>query len=166
MENASKPDASTRSYPAAVYVKKALANRETGVFLAFLALVLIMSLLSPFFLKPLNIFNVLRGMSTVGIMSIGVTMVIITGGIDLSVGSLLAVTGMFTARLMYSGVYPWLCVAAGFALGLALGLTNGFVITKVKVNAFITTLGMMSMAGVSRTSLPPGSRAPSPPTSR
>lgn len=68
-----------------------------------------MSLASPSFLKPLNIFNVMRGMSTIGIMCIGVTMVIITGGIDLSVGSLLAVTGMFTARLMYSGIYPWVC---------------------------------------------------------
>ncbi len=145
MENASKRDASTRTRPVALYIRKALANRETGVFLALLALVLIMTLLSPFFLKPMNIFNVLRGMSTIGIMSIGVTMVIITGGIDLSVGSLLAVTGMFTARLMYAGVFPWICVAGGFVLGLLLGMLNGFVITKVKVNAFITTLGMMSV---------------------
>ncbi len=131
--------------PATRFVRRALANRETGVFLALLALGIMMSLLSPFFLKPLNLFNVLRGMSTIGIMSIGVTMVIITGGIDLSVGSLLAVTGMFTARLMYAGVFPWLCVAAGFALGFALGMANGVVITRVKVNAFITTLGMMSI---------------------
>jgi len=131
--------------PALQYVRRALENREMGVFLALLALILVMSLLSPYFLKPLNIFNVLRGMSTIAIMCIGVTMVIITGGIDLSVGSLLAVTGMFTARLMYAGVYPWLCVAAGFGLGFALGLLNGTVITKIKVNAFITTLGMMSI---------------------
>jgi ribose transport system permease protein len=121
------------------------ATREAGVLLALLVLVLIMSLASPYFLKPLNIFNVLRGMSTIGIMAIGVTMVIITGGIDLSVGAMLAVSGMFTARLMYSGLYPWLCAALGIGLGLGLGCLNGFVITKVKVNAFITTLGMMSV---------------------
>jgi len=126
-------------------VRRVLANREAGVLLALIVLILVMSFASPYFLKPLNIFNVLRGMSTTGIMCIGVTMVIITGGIDLSVGSLLAVTGMFTARLMYSGIYPWVCVALGFALGFALGALNGFVITKVKVNAFITTLGMMSI---------------------
>jgi len=78
-------------------------------------------------------------------MCVGVTMVIITGGIDLSVGALLAVTGMFTARLMYSGLSPWLCVLLGFALGLGMGMLNGFIITKVRVNAFITTLGMMSI---------------------
>jgi ribose transport system permease protein len=135
----------TASSSASHLVRRALANREVGVLLAFLALVVVMTLASPYFLKPLNIFNVLRGMSTIAIMCIGVTMVIVTGGIDLSVGSLLAVTGMFAARLMYSGVSPWLCVAFGFALGLALGLLNGFVITKVRVNAFITTLGMMSI---------------------
>jgi ribose transport system permease protein len=126
-------------------VRRMLANREAGVLLALIVLILVMSLASPYFLKPLNIFNVMRGMSTIGIMCIGVTMVIITGGIDLSVGSLLAVTGMFTARLMYSGIYPWVCAALGFALGFVLGAVNGFVITKVKVNAFITTLGMMSI---------------------
>jgi ribose transport system permease protein len=84
-------------------------------------------------------------MSTIGIMCIGVTMVIITGGIDLSVGSLLAVTGMFTARLMYAGLTPWLCAALGFLLGFLLGSVNGLIITRVRVNAFITTLGMMSI---------------------
>ena len=126
-------------------VRRLLANREAGVLLALIVLVAVMSLASPYFLKPLNLFNVMRGMSTIGIMCIGVAMVIITGGIDLSVGSLLAITGMFTARLMFSGVYPWVCVALGFALGFLLGALNGFVITKVKVTAFITTLGMMSI---------------------
>jgi ribose transport system permease protein len=145
VENVPERAPAGRVRPAPQALRRVLANREAGVFLALLVLVLIMSVASPYFLKPLNIFNVLRGMSTIAIMSIGVTMVIITGGIDLSVGSLLAVTGMFTARLMYSGVFPWLCVALGFALGLGLGMVNGFVITKVKVNAFITTLGMMSI---------------------
>ena len=57
-------------------------------------------------------------MSTIGIMCIGVTMVIITGGIDLSVGSLLAVTGMFTARLMYFGDHPWVCVGVRVRPGI------------------------------------------------
>ena len=145
MENVPKTVPSVPMSPLVPAVRRALANREVGVLLALLVLVIIMSLASQYFLKPLNIFNVLRGMSTIAIMCMGVTMVIITGGIDLSVGSLLAVTGMFTARLMYSGVSPWLCVAFGFALGLGLGSLNGFIITKVRVNAFITTLGMMSI---------------------
>jgi ribose transport system permease protein len=146
VENVPSGGQTIRTNPAARLARRLLANREMGVLLALLVLALVMSLASPYFLKPLNLFNVLRGMSTIGIMSIGVTMVIITGGIDLSVGALLAVTGMFTARLMYGGMFPWLCAAFGFALGLSLGMVNGLVITKVKVNAFITTLGMMSIA--------------------
>jgi ribose transport system permease protein len=127
------------------FFRRVITTREAGVLIALAALIFIMSLANPYFLKPFNLFNVLRGMSTIGIMAIGVTMVIVTGGIDLSVGSILAVSGMFTARLMHAGVNPWLCVACGLALGLFLGLVNGLVITKVKVNAFITTLGMMSV---------------------
>lgn len=122
-----------------------LSVSGAGVFLALVALVILMSFLSPYFLKTQNLFNVLRGMSTIGIMAIGQTMIIVTAGIDLSVGSILAAAGMGTARLMYHGVDPWLSFAGGLALGLALGAINGFLITKAGINAFITTLGMLSV---------------------
>ena len=122
-----------------------LHAREMGVFGAFVALVVIMSFASPYFLNVENIFNVLRGMSTVGIMAIGMTMIIVTGGIDLSIGSLLAVSGMFTARLLYHEVPPVLALGGGFGLGLLIGAINGLIITKIKVNPFITTLGMLSI---------------------
>jgi ribose transport system permease protein len=80
-------------------------------------------------------------------MAIGMTMVIVTGGIDLSVGSILAVGGMTTARLMtYGGINPWLAMLGGLLMGLILGAVNGLIITKIKINPFITTLGMMSIA--------------------
>jgi len=80
-----------------------------------------MSLLSPYFLKPDNIFNVLRGMSTIGIMAIGQTMVIITGGIDLSVGSLMAVSSMLTARLLtVHNENAFVAVLGGLLFGLLL----------------------------------------------
>ena len=116
-----------------------------GVFVALAALVVLMSFLSPYFLKTQNVFNVLRGMSTIGIMAIGQTMIIVTAGIDLSVGSILAAAGMATARLMYHGVNPWVSFLGGLALGLVLGAINGFLITKAGINAFITTLGMLSV---------------------
>ena len=82
-------------------------TREIGVLLALVILCVAMSILSPYFLTPLNVFNVLRGMSTIGIMAIGMTMVIVSGGIDLSVGSILAASGMLAARLMtYNNVSP------------------------------------------------------------
>ncbi len=122
-------------------------TREIGVLAALIVLCIIMSFASPYFLKTQNLFNLLRGMSTIGIMAIGMTMVIVSGGIDLSVGSLAAVSAMFAARLMtYHNVSPWISFLGGMLVGLLLGATNGFVITRIKVNPFITTLGMMSIA--------------------
>jgi ribose transport system permease protein len=128
-------------------LRRMLQAREMGVFLALVVLVVAMTILSPSFFTELNIFNVLRGMSTIGIMSIGVTMVIVTGGIDLSVGSVLAAASIMTARLMYTEVMsPWLAFLTGLAFGGVLGLVNGMVITRLKVPPFIATLGMLTIA--------------------
>jgi ribose transport system permease protein len=128
-------------------LRRIFRTREIGVLAALIVLCIVMSFASPYFLKTQNIFNVLRGMSTIGVMAIGMTMVIVSGGIDLSVGSLAAVSAMLTARLMtYHEVPPWISVIGGMLMGLLLGATNGFIITRIKVNPFITTLGMMSVA--------------------
>jgi len=128
-------------------LRRIFRTREIGVLAALIVLCIVMSFASPYFLKTQNLFNVLRGMSTIGIMAIGMTMVIVSGGIDLSVGSLAAVSAMLTARLMtYHNVPPWISVICGMLMGLLLGATNGFIITRIKVNPFITTLGMMSVA--------------------
>jgi len=128
-------------------LRRIFRTREIGVLAALFVLCVAMYFASPYFFTTKNLFNVLRGMSTIGIMAIGMTMVIVSGGIDLSVGSLAAVSAMLTARLMtYHNVPPWISVIGGLLLGLLLGSTNGFIITRVKVNPFITTLGMMSVA--------------------
>jgi ribose transport system permease protein len=121
-------------------------SREIGVLIFLILLCVLMSVLSEYFLKPQNMFNVMRNMSTIGIMGIGMTMVIVTGGIDLSVGSIMAVSGMLTARLItVAGFNPWVAFALGVGIGLMMGMANGFIITKFNVNPFITTLGMMSV---------------------
>jgi ribose transport system permease protein len=128
-------------------LQRALTSKEMGVLGALIVLTILMSFLNKYFATTQNIFNLLRSFSTIGIMAIGMTMVIVTGGIDLSVGSMLAAGAMFTARLMtYGGVNPWLAVVGGLLMGLGLGAVNGLIITKVKINPFITTLGMMSIA--------------------
>ncbi len=128
-------------------LKTLLRTREAGVFLALVLLVIIMGFLSPYFLLSENIFNVLRSMATIAIMAIGMTMVIVTGGIDLSVGSVLAASAMLTARLIfYTELNPWLAVVVGIGFGMFLGLINGFLITRVKIAPFIATLGMLSIA--------------------
>jgi ribose transport system permease protein len=127
-------------------MKKYLRIRELNVFMALVIIIIIMSVASPYFLKQDNIFNVLRGMSTIGIMALGQTMVIITGGIDLSVGSLLAVSSMLTARLItVHDQSAFIAVLTGLSFGLFLGTINGLIITRFKINAFITTLGMLSI---------------------
>ena len=128
------------------FLLRLFQSREFGVFLALVALVVLMRFLTPYFWKPDNIFNVLRGMSTIGIMAIGQTMIIVTGGIDLSVGSILAASAMVTARLMYTGVEPWTAVLIGLGFGTLLGAINGVLVTRVKVTPFIATLGMLSIA--------------------
>lgn len=128
-------------------IRRIFQSREMGVFIALVVLTIAMSFLSPYFWSSQNVFNVLRGMSTIGIMAIGETMIIITAGIDLSVGSILAASSVLTARLIFLEVMPpWLAVLIGLGGGTLLGLTNGLVITKAKVNPFITTLGMLSIA--------------------
>ncbi len=118
----SKTAASSKSGEAGGGLRRLIQSREFGVFLALVGLVVIMRFLTPYFWKPDNIFNVLRGMSTIGIMAIGQTMIIVTGGIDLSVGSMLAASAMFTARLMYLNVVPpWIAVVIGLGFGTLAG---------------------------------------------
>ncbi len=129
------------------FIRRLLQTREFGVFLALVALLVLMRFLTPYFWKSDNVFNVLRGMSTIGIMAIGETMIIITGGIDLSVGSVLAASAMLTARVMYQGgVSPWIAVLIGIGFGTLLGAINGLIITRLRVTPFIATLGMLSIA--------------------
>ncbi len=128
------------------YVQKIVKAREFSVAMALILLTAVMSVASPYFFNAENLFNVLRNMSTVAIVSVGVTMVIITGGIDLSVGSMLAVSSMLTARLMWEGLPAPAAFLCGLVFGIALGVANGLIITRIKVNPFITTMGMMSIA--------------------
>jgi ribose transport system permease protein len=136
----------TKPNGSANYLLRLLRAREMGVLLALILLIVAVSSATPYFFRPQNLMNVLRGMSTVGIMSIGVTMIIVTAGIDLSVGSVLAAASMLTARLMFTETAsPWIAVAIGLGFGAMLGAINGLIITKIRVNPFITTLGMLSI---------------------
>ncbi len=96
------------------------------------------------FLMPENLLNVLRQNSMLGIIAVGMTFVILTGGIDLSVGSLLAVAGVIAAFLAPQGLIVALIGAV--AATTILGLTNGVIIVKARIQPFIVTLGMMIAA--------------------
>ncbi|MBN1852132.1 MAG: ribose ABC transporter permease [Pirellulales bacterium] len=119
---------------------------QYGIFLGFLGLVFVLSALEPDFRTTHNLTNILRQTSVIGIMAVGMTFVILTAGIDLSVGSILALTGVVCASLEHEG-WPVVGIVAGtLLLGACIGAINGVVTTKGKVTPFVVTLGMMSIA--------------------
>lgn len=101
--------------------------------------------MSPNFLTVNNLMNVLRQVSINALIAFGMTFVILTGGIDLSVGSILALTGAVTAGLLAGGMDPILAMLIGLVLGAILGAINGIIISKGNVAPFIATLATMTI---------------------
>lgn len=119
---------------------------EYSVLYALVLIVVIASFLNPHFLTFRNITNILKQVSVIGIISMGMTVVILSGGIDLSVGSVLALVGVASvAALNYTGNVA-AAVAAALLLGALIGAINGLIITKGQIAPFIATLGMMAVA--------------------
>ncbi|MCS6845843.1 MAG: ABC transporter permease [Caldilineales bacterium] len=117
-----------------------------GLLLSFLLLCVGLSLLSDRFLTPQNLINVLRQATINGIIAVGMTFVILTAGIDLSVGAVLALSAVITADLLQKGTPPAAAIAAGLAIGAGLGAVNGLIVARTRVPPFIATLGMMTVA--------------------
>ena len=133
-----------------------LARFAPLIFL--LLLMLVFAIMEPRFLSSVNLFNVMRQVSITGLLAIGMTFVILTAGIDLSIGSLLAFAGLVAAAVAKGGMadrftvgdetigYGWqLAALAAIVVGLLGGLLQGVAITKLKVPAFVVTLGGMSV---------------------
>jgi len=118
---------------------------KLGPLIGLILLIIVVSILNPSFLTISNIFNVLRQVSISAIIAFGMTFVILTGGIDLSVGSTLALTGAVAASLLAGGFDPILSMGIALILGLILGGINGVIITKGKVAPFIATLATMTV---------------------
>ncbi|MCX3070621.1 ribose ABC transporter permease [Providencia stuartii] len=124
---------------------------EQKSLIALLVLIAIISSLSPNFFTLNNLFNILQQTSVNAIMAVGMTLVILTSGIDLSVGSLLALTGAVAASMVGADVNAFVAVAGALALGAAIGACTGVIVAKGKVQAFIATLVMMLLLrGVTR----------------
>lgn len=119
-----------------------------GVVMGLALIMIFFTVMKAKFLTVDNMLNMLRQTSINGFLAIGMTFVILTGGIDLSVGSIVGASGMFAALAARTVTgMPWYAaVLVGMAVGLTLGLVNGIIIAYVKVPAFIATLGMLSIA--------------------
>ncbi len=121
---------------------------EQKSLIALLVLIAIVSTMSPNFFTVNNLFNILQQTSVNAIMAVGMTLVILTSGIDLSVGSLLALTGAVAASIVGIEVNALVAVAAALALGAAIGAVTGVIVAKGRVQAFIATLVMLLLRGV------------------
>ena len=124
---------------------KAVKN-NLGIILSLLVLCIILTFATEHFLTTRNILNVLLQISTNGMIAFGMTYVILLGGIDLSVGSVVALSGTISMALMARSNWPLVpALLIGVVIGLAVGVINGLLITKVKMPAFIVTLAMMNI---------------------
>ncbi|MFC1565433.1 ABC transporter permease [Candidatus Neomarinimicrobiota bacterium] len=121
-------------------------SRQMGTLIGLLFLILFFWILTPHFLTVSNLLNVAQQTSINAIIAVGLTFVIITAGIDLSVGSIMAFSGVVLASVLGTGLPIPLAISAGLLIGLACGSINGLLIAYGKLPPFIATLGMMSVA--------------------
>jgi ribose transport system permease protein len=127
-------------------LQKVYRSQAFWVAVALAALMLVMTMLEPTFGSVENIGNISRNFAPFGIMALGMTVVLITGGIDLSIGSIMALVAI-VAGLFLTWHYPWyVAFSMGMLTGLACGVVNGFFVAYIRMPSFVVTLGMMSIA--------------------
>ena len=124
-------------------IKRITGRTEFSIFIGLVVLCIIMSFLSPYFLKLSNIFNILNQISRYGIISVGMALVIIAGGIDLSVGYVVGLTACLCAYFSSAAALPWFAVLPlTLLIGAVIGAVNGLLITRVRLVPFIVTMAM------------------------
>lgn len=127
------------------FKEKLKENQNLGNLIALIILIAFVSIMNNTFLQPSNLLNLMRQLIINGFIALGMTFVILTGGIDLSVGSTLAITSAIFAGLLQSGMNTFLAIILALALGMLLGLINGLLVTKGKLAPFIVTLATMTI---------------------
>ncbi len=121
-------------------------SSKFGIYIAFLLLCITLSFLSPYFFTLKNIINVLNQVSIIGIIAVGSTLVLISGGLDLSPGAVVAVSGVLAAHFGHPGDFPILVpLLVGILTGVVFGLLNGVLTSYGRIPPFIVTLGTMTI---------------------
>ncbi|MED7950055.1 ABC transporter permease [Streptomyces sp. BE303] len=118
--------------------------RNYGIYVALVIVLAVMSALSPRYLTQANLLNVLTQMSILSVLAVGMTLLLVTGNFDLSVGSTMGLTAAISLGLSLT-TQTWIVVVASLAIGLTIGLVNGLIVVKAGINSLIVTLGMMSL---------------------
>jgi ribose transport system permease protein len=143
----STPQPSATAQPVAEEQRTPISlGRESGSVLVLLIFVAALILTTSDFLTLTNLDNLVRQVTVFAILSVGELFVILTGGIDLSVGSILGLSGGVTALLLTSGASIPVAILVGLGVGLAVGLINGLLVTRLMLPPFIATLGMLGVA--------------------
>ena len=127
------------------FFKKLMRQREFMIFVIVAGMFIIMSFASPYFLNRGNLLALLLGLSLEALVAVAMTNLMASGGFDMSVGSVVAFTGAAVAMLMKIGCPIPLAVLAGFIIGAAAGLFNGFTVAVIGINPFVTTLASLSL---------------------
>lgn len=123
-----------------------LRVREMAMLVLILLSCVIMSFLSPYFLSITNFLSIARGFSMEGMVTIGMALLLITGAFDLSIGPVMALSGIVTAFMIVSLRVPYgIAFLGGLSVGVIVGAINGTLVTRIKVNPLIATLGMMTI---------------------
>jgi ribose transport system permease protein len=142
------------------FLQKLVSEQSFWVSIALLGICFVMFFVEDAFSSKDNLFNITRNFSFIGIMAIGMTFVIITAGIDLSVGSIMGVTGVICGLFLdaqylpewyskasyFEGVYVWISIFLALLAGALIGAVNGYLIAYLKLSPFVVTLGMMAIA--------------------
>jgi ribose transport system permease protein len=124
-------------------MKNKMSLERIGLLISLVLLIITFSIISPYFLTLDNFSNMLLSLSLIGIVSAGMTIAIVSGGMDMSVGSNMALVGVIVGSMLHSGMPQWISITTGLFIGLLIGACNGFFIAKIKINPLITTLATM-----------------------
>ncbi|MHB1347819.1 MAG: ABC transporter permease [Candidatus Humimicrobiaceae bacterium] len=127
------------------FLKGITKQREFVIFIIVVIVFTIMSFASPVFLSGRNLLALLLSLSIESVIAVGMVMLFVSGGFDLSVGSVLGFTGVIVAMLLKAGIPTYLAMLIALLAGGVVGLWNGFVVAKLKINAFVTTLASLSI---------------------
>ncbi|MBA4493038.1 ABC transporter permease [Paenactinomyces guangxiensis] len=127
-------------------LKSLFQFREASILSIIVILFILLSLTTPGFLTAENLKTTMIGLALDGIVAVGTTLVLVAAGVDLSVGSVLALSGVLAGYLAYNGVNIWVASVVAIVVSLFTGFLNGFFISRIGLNPLIMTLGMMSIA--------------------
>jgi len=120
-------------------------QREFAIIVALFVMLVVFTIVDPIYISSGNILDIIEQSTINGLLAIGITFAIITGGIDLSVGSTFAIVIVTVGNMLKAGVPPFVAILIGLVLGYLLGVVNGLLVTQMRLQPFIATLGTMSV---------------------